>query len=167
MGSENRPVSGNGKWFLLSLCLAAAAVFALLWPSIQDWRDRSDDTTVSAVELQINSLTATDEKACATIDGTALERATTAVTGTYDGIDGTNAVFIADHWYRGGPADRVLVSSSSTQALSAALKSAGLDTGRVLIASRSGEILMCGESGPYTPELGALYVTTYGQGDGG
>ena len=53
MGSENRPVSGNGKWFLLSLCLAAAAVFALLWPSIQDWRDRSDDTTVSAVELQI------------------------------------------------------------------------------------------------------------------
>lgn len=160
---DGRTVSGNGKWFLLALCLAAIAVFGLLWPSIQEWRERTNDSTLSVVDLKIFPLTADAKKECTKADTAALQRATTAVTGTFIGVDGTTATFDADHWYRGGPADRVAITSSSTAKLTEGLKAAGLDGGRVLIASRSGEVLMCGESGPYSDELGALYVTTYGQ----
>lgn len=158
---EHGAVSRHGKWFLLALCLAAAAVFALLWPSIQDWRDRGDDGQTSAVELTITPLSAKAAKECGKVDTAALQRATTAVTGTYQGLDGNKAIFVADHWYKGGPAEQVQISSSSTASLTSALKAAGLDQGRVLIASRSGEVLMCGESGPYDSTLGALYVTTF------
>ena len=159
-GPASRPVRRNGKWLLAALCVAAAAVLALLWPSIDDWVTGPDDGgPLSAVEMTIAVPTAAQLKACpADIDVTALDRATTAVAATLDNTTGPSATFVADHWFRGGPADRVIIKASTGAELAKALAAAKLDAGRVLIASRSGEVLMCGESGPHDAQRGTRYV---------
>ncbi|MFZ1373885.1 MAG: hypothetical protein WBB91_11495 [Nostocoides sp.] len=162
-GRDRRAVSGSAAWVLISLCLAAVAVLGLLWPSIQDWRARSDDSTLSVVQLDITPILRAEAKECPAVTEAALERATTAMTGTLSSTSGRTATFVATHWFRGGPADRVVVTADSSADLALAMGTIGIDTGRVLIASRSGEVLMCGESGAYTTELGALYVRTYEQ----
>ncbi|CCH72286.1 hypothetical protein [Nostocoides australiense] len=162
-GPESRAVNTSGKWILTAFCLAALAVFALLVPSVREWLARDDDSQLSAIELTISPATSKEVDACAPVSQDALDRATTAVTGTYEGISDGAATFVADHWFRGGPAERVVISSSSSANLDRALEQAQLNTGRVLIASRSGEVLLCGASGPYTSELASFYVQTYEQ----
>lgn len=163
-GPATRPVRRNGKWLLAALCVAALAVLALLWPSIADWANGPDKVPLSAVEMNIAVPTKDEVKACPDeIDVATLDRATTAVAATLDNTTGPSATFVADHWFRGGPADRVIIKASTGAELAKALAAAKLDSGRVLIASRSGDVLMCGESGPYAAQLGTRYVQAFGQ----
>mgnify|MGYP000571906719 CR=1 FL=1 len=163
--SAPRPVSNRGKWLLAALCLASLAVLALLIPSIRSaLGDEEQQGPLSAVALTIEPLSKTEKKACPKeIREVDLQRATTAVTGVATTSKAGEATFVADHWFKGGPADRVVLTSSDETKLQSALSQAGLTSGRVLIASRSGEVLMCGESGTYSTDLAALYVSAFEQ----
>lgn len=161
-----RAAHPRAKWFLLALVLAALSVLWLIVPSIQHWRSDADPPQKTVITLTITPQTAADIKACPKLTPERLQRATTALAATMTSNFFGVATFTADHWFRGGPADVVEVRSSSPASLTRALRAAKIDTGRVLIASRSGEVLLCGETAPYTTELASDYVGTYGQGQG-
>lgn len=147
---------------LIALIAAALAILALLVPSVRAAMSR-EAPPVTAVTMRIAPVSAQTPDDCPELTGARLNRATTAVLGTFQFNSAGVANFTAQHWFRGGPADLVRVTSTTPVDLEQALAAAKLDYGQVLLASRSGEVLLCGETAPYSAGQAAKFYSVFEQ----
>ena len=163
---STRAARPHATWLLLALVLSALAILALMIPSLRDWRGAPASTTKTVIKLTITPQSAAEVADCSELSPALMEWATSAVAATFNTNGYGVATYTADRWFRGGPADLVEIRSDSAVELDRALSDAGLDSGRVLIASRSGEVQLCGVSAAYSTELGSRYIEVYEQGAG-
>jgi hypothetical protein len=83
-----------------------------------------------------------------------------ALAGTVVSIDDVHVVLDVDHWYAGGDADRVILNASDQNV---ALDGVEFVVGdRYLVSAADEVVMVCGVSGPATPELEQLYDQWYG-----
>ncbi|MEI2779079.1 MAG: hypothetical protein V9G19_24570 [Tetrasphaera sp.] len=147
---------------LVALILASVATLGLLVPSVRAAISR-EEPPLTGVSMRIAPLSAQQPKDCPELSDARLNRSTTAVLATFTVTQAGVASFTVKEWFRGGPADLVRLSSTSPVDLEQALAAAKLDKGQVLIASRSSEVLLCGESAPYSASLAAKYYRVFEQ----
>jgi hypothetical protein len=83
-----------------------------------------------------------------------------ALGGTVVSVDAEQVVLDVDHWYTGGDADRVQLKGADEHV---ALDGVEFVVGeRYLVTAAEGTVMVCGISGPDTPELEQLYTEWYG-----
>jgi hypothetical protein len=157
------PARHNSVSLLLGvLIIAALATLGLLVPSVRAAMS-SAQPPLTAVSMRIDPIANQEPEDCPELTDARLNRATTAVLGILE-LDAPGvANFRALHWFRGGPADLVRITSTTPADLDAALVAAHLDKGQVLLASRSGDLLLCGESGPYSAGQAAKFYSVFEQ----
>lgn len=147
---------------LLALIAAALATLGLLVPAVRAAISR-EEPPLTGVSMRIAPLSAQNSDDCPELSDARLNRATTAVLATFTVNQAGVASFTVKEWFRGGPADLVRISSTTPVDLEQALAAAELDKGQVLIASRSSEVLLCGETAPYSASLAAKYYRVFEQ----
>ena len=147
---------------LVALILAALATLGLLVPSVRAAISR-EAPPLTAVSMRIEPVASQKLEKCPEVTDARLSRATTAVLGTLQLNAAGVANFRALHWFRGGPADLVRITSTTPNDLDDARAAAPLDKGQVLLASRSGDLLLCGESGPYSASQAAKFYAVFEQ----
>jgi hypothetical protein len=85
-----------------------------------------------------------------------------AFKGTVTALDGDQATLAVDTWYRGGPADEVILTGPA-ETDTALLGAVPLEDGEsYLISAADGAVRSCGQSGPVSPELQAIYDEAFG-----
>ncbi len=85
-----------------------------------------------------------------------------AFRGTVTAVDGDQATLAVDTWYLGGPADEVSVTGPA-EGDTARLGGVPLeDGGTYLVSASDGIVRSCGQSGPASPELEALFDAAFG-----
>ena len=83
-----------------------------------------------------------------------------ALAGTVLSIDEEHVVLDVDHWYAGGDAERVVLNAADQNV---ALDGVEFVVGdRYLVSATDDVVMVCGVSGPATPELEQLYDEWYG-----
>lgn len=144
--------------------IAAAGVFALL-PRGTDPAPSSagPDPTVSEPTVVELTMSGTAAGRCMMPSARVLRTAAYAFDGTVTGIDGGIATLEVNRWYAGGDSDLVEVDQASTDDNALILAPVFAQDGRFLVAgTQDGSVMVCGFSGPHTPELAALYATAFG-----
>lgn len=147
---------------LVALIVASLVTLGLLVPSMRAAISR-EEPPLTGVAMRIAPLSTQNPKDCPELSDARLNRATTAVLATFAVNQAGVASFTVKEWFRGGPADLVRISSTTPVDLEQALAAANLDKGQVLIASRSSEVLLCGETAPYSASLAAKYYRVFHQ----
>jgi hypothetical protein len=99
---------------------------------------------------------------CIQFDVAFLRQMPVAFAGTATEVGGGRVVLAVDRWYRGGDADRVVLSVPGEQT-SVALDGVDFrDGGRYLVTATDGTVNGCGFSGPATPELEDAFARAFG-----
>jgi hypothetical protein len=97
---------------------------------------------------------------CKAVEVADLRRMQTAFEGTATAIKGELVTLRVDHWYRGGEATTVEVRSDA-DAVATLLGVEFKVGGAYLVSAVDAQVSICGESGPVTPELRALYQQAF------
>jgi hypothetical protein len=98
---------------------------------------------------------------CVMFDVQILGQAPVAFGGTVSELTESSVTLDVDRWYRGGPADQVVLSIPSQQT-SAALDGVDFVKGqRYLVTATEGTVNGCGFSGPATPEFEASFQQAF------
>ena len=85
-----------------------------------------------------------------------------AFQGTVTSIDGDQATLAVDTWYLGGDADDVTVTGPP-EGDGALLGAVPLEDGQsYLVSASDGTVRSCGQSGPTSPELEAIFTEAFG-----
>jgi len=85
-----------------------------------------------------------------------------AFRGTVTAIDGDQATLTVDAWYLGGSADEVTVTGPPEDDV-ALLGAVPLEDGEsYLVSASDGVVRSCGQSGPASPELQAVFDEAFG-----
>ncbi|MEV8371899.1 hypothetical protein AB0P21_04130 [Kribbella sp. NPDC056861] len=97
---------------------------------------------------------------CKAVEVADLRRMQTAFEGTATAVKGELVTLRVDHWYRGGEATTVEVRSDA-DAVATLLGVEFKVGGTYLVSAIDAQVSICGESGPATPELRALYQQAF------
>ena len=151
-----------------ALVIAGVGVFSLLGndPEPDDvpsaGASPTQDTPTQDVPTSL-TLTAPAQTSgrCMAPNATALATAETAFSGTVRSVGGDVVEIEPDRFYAGEAVDTVEVRAPAEQ-LTALVGAVDFEEGgRYLVSATDGEVTVCGFSGPYSPDLEALYVEAF------
>lgn len=151
---DTEPTQRPRRWPLLAAAAALALVGGVAVVVAGD-----DDDTPDAEPLALSVAPDDIMQSCIELTPETLgdPGVELAFKGTVTAIDGDQATLAVDTWYRGGTADEVIVTGPA-EAETALLGAVPLEDGEsYLISAADGLVRSCGQSGPASPELEALF----------
>jgi hypothetical protein len=145
-----RAVRRTWLWAALGAVVAAGAITAGIVASGDDEQPVASEP----IEYALDGAVSMDM--CLRVDEYEPTPDVLGLRGTITALDADTATLQVSKWYRGGPADEVVlrVSNVPSPALDGIEFVVG---GDYLIAVRDGEVLTCGLSALYSDDLAALY----------
>lgn len=150
-------------WLVAAAAVALIAVAGGLMflpgdDSVAPVTSASDEPTVTEL-----SLAGSGSGRCMVPNADVLAGAASAVDAEVTAVDGGTATLTPTTWYAGEETDQVEVAAGSAD-LEALIGAPRFEEGqRYLVAANdSGEVMVCGFSGPYDDELAALYAEAFG-----
>lgn len=165
--TENRATGTRGRgpltWLVAAaavLIIAGIGVFAVVGhddpaapPTAADGR--------TVTELSAPSPAAYAAR-CMVPNAEALAQQQVAFDGTVTTLADGVVTLTVGHWYAGGPTDLVRVQAPP-DALQELVGAVHFEQGgRYLVSATSGQVTVCGFSGPYSADLAALYDQAFG-----
>lgn len=157
---DTEPTHRPPRWPLFAAAAAAVALVGVAVVIVSD----DDDAPVAADALALTLAPEDITQMCIevtpeTLGDPAVEL---AFAGTVTAVDGAQATLAVDTWYRGGDAEVVTVTAPD-ESSTALLGGVTLDEGSsYLISASDGAVRSCGQSGPSSPELEALFAEAFG-----
>lgn len=122
---------------------------------------RSDDPAPTSVRY---SLAASDPmmSMCIALNDITPPADSAAFRGTVVAVSAESVTLNVAKWYANGTADQVVVSTGGMP--SPALDGVSFEEGGdyLVLAGTDGQVAICGQSGPYSPELEAFFNTWFG-----
>lgn len=162
----------------LAMIVAAAAVVliaAVGFATMNNWsgdkspvaKDSPDEPTVTTLHApKADGGLSTDLPGsdggflnkCMVPNAMILKGASTAFEGTVTAVEGDQVTLRVDRWYKGTETDEVVVTAPSKD-MQALIEAVTLEEGEtyLLAADETGELLVCGFSGPAEGELAKVY----------
>jgi hypothetical protein len=146
-----RPVRAKRSW-QVAAGFGVAAIAGLGAFAIIGGPTEPESQTIAYSIGEFDPLTAS----CLPVADISLEPTAEGFAGTVTTIDSATVTIQVSKWYRGGPADTVVLTAPSPDA--AALDGVSFVVGEdVLVTASNGVVGGCGTSGPATPELQAQF----------
>lgn len=165
--TESRVTGTRGRSPLTWL-VAAAAVVVIAATGLLTFLDLGGDPTVPSAgdgPSTVTALTVPEATAgrCMVPDAGLLSGAAYAVDADAVSISHGVVTLDATEWYAGEPTDRVEVEQSSGD-MQRLIGATEFEVGQryLLAGTDSGQVMVCGFSGPYTDKLAALYSQAFG-----
>lgn len=156
---DTEPTPRARRWPLLAV--AAAAVVAVVGVAVVVASDDDAPVTDDALSLTIaaeDPMAMCIELTPETLGDPGVEL---AFKGTVTSVDGDQATLRVDEWFRGGDAEEVTLTAPA-EAETALLGAVTLEEGAAfLISAADGAVRSCGQSGPLSPELEALFTEAF------
>ena len=167
--TESRETGTHGRSPLTWL-VAAAAVVLIAAAGLLTFVDFGDDATRPTADPSVSDPTVTElampgasAGRCMIPNAQVLSGAAYAVDAEVVAIAGGIATLDATQWYAGDPTDQVQVDQSSPDMASLIGATQFEEGQRYLVAGTdSGQVMVCGFSGPWTDDLAALYSQAFG-----
>lgn len=131
-------------------------------PSVQDTPSQTNEPTGPG-DPTVTVLSAPSAQAgrCLVPNADTLSRSPLAFDGTVENVTDGDITLSAATFYAGAQTDLVRVESSP-EALAALIGAVDFQVGqRYLVSASGGQVTVCGLSGPFSPELEALYLEAF------
>ncbi|MCD4533870.1 hypothetical protein LRP67_07230 [Nocardioides sp. cx-169] len=147
-----------------AVLLAAVGVFALLGndPESDDVPSAAPSSSASQPPTVTELMAPPPTSArCMVPNAETLATAQVAFSGTVESVAADSVRLAPDRFYAGEPTDLVEVSSPP-ELMTALVGAVKFEEGRrYLISANGGQVAVCGFSGPFSPQLEALYVEAF------
>jgi hypothetical protein len=146
-----------------AVLLAAVGVFSLLGNDPDPADVPSAGPTSASTPTSMTVLTAPAETngRCMAPNAQALATAQLAFSGTVETVSADRVEIVPDRFYQGDPVDVIEVRAPAQQ-MTALVGAVRFEEGRrYLVSTTNSEVTVCGFSGPYSPDLEALYVEAF------
>jgi hypothetical protein len=156
---DTEPTHRSRRWPVLAAAVAVAVAVAGVAGAIALSGDDAPADALALTSAPEDLMQMCIEVTPETLGDPAVEL---AFEGTVTAVDGAQATLTVDRWYRGGDAEVVTVTSPDDSE-TALLGGVTLDEGSTyLISASDGAVRSCGQSGPASPELEALFAEAFG-----
>ena len=152
-----------------ALVIAGVAALALMGPLGGDATDpppiAGGPETSAAPAPTVTRLSAPTEQPgrCMVPNARVLSQQTVAFEGVVESVDGNTVVLVPTTFYAGDRADRVEVAAPGEELTFLLGEVPFEEGGTYLVAANDGQVVLCGFSGPATPQLERLYSQAFGQ----
>ncbi|WP_167736020.1 hypothetical protein [Nocardioides sp. 503] len=152
-----------------AVLIAGVGVFSLLGndpesddvPSATGSSSASEGaTTTSPTVTELGAPAAANAK-CMVPNAELLSTAQVAFSGTVASVAADRVTIVPDRFYAGEPTDSVEVEAPP-ELMTALVGAVSFEEGqRYLVSANDGQVTVCGFSGPFSPDLEALYVEAF------
>jgi hypothetical protein len=163
-GQENRTEEprSRSRWVVPAVAAAAVAAIAVGGYAIVAGDDGGGAKDEQQTELALKLPASDPMQMCIAFDVEYLKPAQMAFAGTATEVTGDQVTLDVDHWYKGGDADLVQLTSPGDESV---LLEGGIqftEGERYLVSASDGTVSTCGFSGPYTDEMAAAFDEAFG-----
>lgn len=159
--TEALPVRRSRRGARVLLVAGAAASFALVFIAVQTGivPQSREPSTSDTLALRTRSANAT--ALCTGFNVDDLRSLELAFSATAVMVDGATAKFKVEHWYKGGEADEVTLTTLTGPDRVEFSEYEIVAGQKYLVAASNGLVEECGFSGPHTPELQRGYEAAF------
>lgn len=162
-GSEQEPVARRGRWMLGAAAAAAVAALGIGGYAVVAGDDGGSDEDQTVLALKAPGASGDPTmSSCIPFSVETLAPMETAFDGTVTEVSGDAATLHVNHWYKGGDADVVEVTSVSDELTSLEGGIAFEDGERYLVTATDGTVNICGFSAEYSDEMAAAFAEAFG-----
>lgn len=151
------------RWLVPGLAAAAVAAIAVggyAFMAVDD--DGESGGGETRTELVLNVPPADPMAMCIEFSTEILRPMETAFAGTVTDVTGEQVTLDVDHWYKGGDADLVQLTSSTDAGVMLEGGIEFTEGQRYLVTATDGTVNGCGFSGAYTDEMAAAFDEAFG-----